>query len=425
MNKTSDSVLDFIALTLSSTSRRKSSAAFNHFKNAKKILLLGEANFSYSKALLLSTTATPPLIISTSYDSKSAALSKYPSLLTSLESFKKKYNFQYLFSVDARSIHNNAHILTYVKVDGELSWFDRIAFNFPHLGGSLDKDVRENQDLLVGFFKSARKVLDDETGQILVTLRNSEFYQKWNIVQLAENSGLKLHSKSPFQAKELEALGYAPQRTNPAIRSAPSAESATVYAFVKDLEYESDDSEDEDMESESEEEPVPAKNSRKCGADTDKIKINTVSSKITKNSKKGIAGKEVGEKKKGISGKDQEAGEKKLLPVQVKKPGKVMLQPGLTRAQRKKEYVELAKKNLEKKKMKKGDGDNDNVSRRGSFGGRGGRGGRGGGMMGNKNSREMEGGGTRGRGGGRGGGGRGRGGAGFNGRGGNRGRGTR
>ena len=105
--------------------------------------------------------------------------------------------------------------------------YTKIVFNFPHVGGlstDVNRQVRYNQELLVGFFKSAKSLLsspdrparvpkpteDDASGyddmsddsvrpgtgavdgQILVTLFEGEPYTLWNIRDLARHCGLKV-----------------------------------------------------------------------------------------------------------------------------------------------------------------------------------------------------------------------------------------
>ena len=111
--------------------------------------------------------------------------------------------------------------------------FTKIVFNFPHVGGlstDVNRQVRYNQELLVGFFKAARPLLsspkyparvrrdpredvsDDEhmsedldnqdleavNGQILVTLFEGEPYTLWNIRDLARHCGLKVVESFKF-----------------------------------------------------------------------------------------------------------------------------------------------------------------------------------------------------------------------------------
>lgn len=122
--------------------------------------------------------------------------------------------------------------------------FSKIVFNFPHVGGmstDVNRQVRYNQELLVGFFKAAKELLsspsrpariiqseEDEfddydewsedkeapeavNGQILVTIFEGEPYTLWNIRDLARHSGLKVVEsfKFPWSAYP----GYSHART--------------------------------------------------------------------------------------------------------------------------------------------------------------------------------------------------------------------
>lgn len=109
--------------------------------------------------------------------------------------------------------------------------FSKIVFNFPHVGGlstDVNRQVRSNQELLVGFFNAAKGLLASERnpvptqeeegdeiedidfdletgeplatgssataakGQIVVTLFEGEPYALWNIRDLARHCGLKV-----------------------------------------------------------------------------------------------------------------------------------------------------------------------------------------------------------------------------------------
>ena len=111
--------------------------------------------------------------------------------------------------------------------------FTKIVFNFPHVGGlstDVNRQVRYNQELLVGFFKAAKPLLssparparlpvyqNDDTadfddmsedvshsnhgavdGQMLVTLFEGEPYTLWNIRDLARHCGLKIVESFKF-----------------------------------------------------------------------------------------------------------------------------------------------------------------------------------------------------------------------------------
>lgn len=130
--------------------------------------------------------------------------------------------------------------------------WDVICFNFPHVGGlstDVNRQVRANQELLVGFFKSCVPLLsaapepvdsddeweDDEDededaseeegediqssgktvrtgpGQILVSLFESEPYTLWNIKDLARHAGLQVVTSFRFPWTSYE--GYSHART--------------------------------------------------------------------------------------------------------------------------------------------------------------------------------------------------------------------
>ena len=140
---------------------------------------------------------------------------------------------------------------THSKLLRAHSPFTKIVFNFPHVGGlstDVNRQVRANQELLVGFFKSAIPLLasverpvpaergnsgyddhdDSESnlsepglkntertvvskGQILVTLFEGEPYTLWNIRDLARHCGLKVVESFRFPWEAYP--GYAHART--------------------------------------------------------------------------------------------------------------------------------------------------------------------------------------------------------------------
>lgn len=77
-------------------------------------------------------------------------------------------------------------------------------------------------------------MLHDTQGQVLVALRRTPFYDRWDIQGQAKISGLKLKRIDPFDASLFS--GYQPQRTHPAAfrGEPPSTLNANYYIFVKD-----------------------------------------------------------------------------------------------------------------------------------------------------------------------------------------------
>jgi hypothetical protein len=66
--------------------------------------------------------------------------------------------------------------------------FDKIVFNFPHLGsgeGDKVKNRAQHRELLIGFLNSAQGLLRDDKSEIHVTLKRGDPYDSWEVGKLA------------------------------------------------------------------------------------------------------------------------------------------------------------------------------------------------------------------------------------------------
>ncbi|GAA6064715.1 hypothetical protein JCM10212_000829 [Sporobolomyces blumeae] len=168
------------------------------FRRGEKVLLVGEGNFSFAHSLLLplstaeaeSTSSpvplplvTPSLLLATSFDSHKTALEKYPDVESHVEALRAA-GATVLFEVDATKLESNKHVLEFcglgakgkgkgkgkeVALEEEGAGFDKIVFNFPHVGQGItdqDRNVRTNQTLLLDFYLSASHILRRGTSHL-------------------------------------------------------------------------------------------------------------------------------------------------------------------------------------------------------------------------------------------------------------------
>ncbi|KAK9387940.1 hypothetical protein V1515DRAFT_585819 [Lipomyces mesembrius] len=225
------------------------------YNDTDDILLVGEGDFSFTKALLLPPHSfTPDQITTTAFDSRDALHKKYPDTAEPILKFLEEYTapekpvkcdskkseededdesfyhddacqnhpaevdavtdgrtdepkkVKVLFKVDATALTKTKYL--------RQRKFDCCVFNFPHTGSGItdqDRNILKNQELLDGFFKSVTSILKP-SGTVVVTLFDGLPYSLWNLKELAKKSGFETVRSGKFVWEYYE--GYKHRKTS-------------------------------------------------------------------------------------------------------------------------------------------------------------------------------------------------------------------
>lgn len=172
------------------------------------ILLVGEGNFSFARALCRNIQEGRN-VFATTFDNEATLKTKYPDAAECRQEIEEKFGGTTFVGVDARRLH---------KVREFQRSFQKIVWNFPHLGSGetdVEKNVADHRKLLADFFTSAARCLDPEhsNAAIHVALKDGEPYKSWKLGLIVQAAcpELQLRATVPFVAGAWP--GYAHRRT--------------------------------------------------------------------------------------------------------------------------------------------------------------------------------------------------------------------
>ncbi|XP_071736212.1 uncharacterized protein At4g26485-like [Rutidosis leptorrhynchoides] len=164
----------------------------HHYSSNHKLLLVGEGDFSFS--LCLATAfGSAHNIVATTIDTHKELVKKYSNAIGNMTELEEK-GCVVLCGVDATTMSQHFFLTT--------QRFHRIVYNFPHVGFSYPEanacQIKLNKQLVKGFFKNAKVLLKKEDGEIHVTHKVGDPYDKWDLVKKANKTGLVLYETAPF-----------------------------------------------------------------------------------------------------------------------------------------------------------------------------------------------------------------------------------
>lgn len=179
------------------------------YRPKEPILILGEGNLSYAKALIQGPLGGDgSQVVATNFDHEDILQKKYPDYKENAKELEEKLDATVLCGVDAGRICDVA------EFDHA---FTRIIWNFPHTGsGEKDRErnIADHQELLSRFFSVAAGCLKQmKFAEVHVTLKEGDPYKSWKIVKVAGLVAPQLRLKNALPFLPEAWPGYEHRRT--------------------------------------------------------------------------------------------------------------------------------------------------------------------------------------------------------------------
>ncbi|KAG6770943.1 hypothetical protein D5086_011826 [Populus alba] len=184
-----------------------------HYSSKHRMLLVGEGDFSFSVSLARAFGSACNLV-STTVDTQDNIAKKYSNGVRNVRELEEKGGLVF-YGVDAKEMSGHFFLRT--------QRFDRIVFNFPHVGFLFPEasycQIQLNKSLIKGYLSNAKVLLKQDKGEIHVTHKEGDPYDKWDLVKKAEKIGLGLHEIVPFSRGDYP--GYENKRAHGSQSDAP------------------------------------------------------------------------------------------------------------------------------------------------------------------------------------------------------------
>lgn len=166
--------------------RRRGCVGLYDSDRIKRVLTVGDGNFSYSLALAkgFAQAQDKVQLVATSHETKESVLETYPDGEAITKQLHDMEHVDVHHGIDATSLE---HL-------NPLGQFDRVIWNFPCVRAPRGEDgqnseMETNKQLLREFFAIAPKILTP-TGEIHVTHKTKPPFGQWRIEQLAQEQKL-------------------------------------------------------------------------------------------------------------------------------------------------------------------------------------------------------------------------------------------